>query len=112
MELINGMQEIKLHNAEKQKRWGWEYVQARLFKVSMKGLVLEQTQTIGSNFINELKNIFILFISAKLVIDGKITLGEMMAISSIVGSLNGPVAQLIGFVRELQDAKISLARPL
>ncbi|OOB82282.1 peptidase domain-containing ABC transporter [Flavobacterium columnare] len=110
MELINGMQEIKLHNAEKQKRWGWEYVQARLFKVSMKGLVLEQTQTIGSNFINELKNILILFISAKLVIDGKITLGEMMAISSIVGSLNGPVAQLIGFVRELQDAKISLAR--
>ena len=110
MELINGMQEIKLHNAEKQKRWGWEYVQARLFRVSMKGLILEQTQTIGSSVINELKNILIVFISAKLVIDGQITLGMMMAISSIVGSLNGPIAQLIGFARELQDAKIALAR--
>jgi ATP-binding cassette subfamily B protein len=110
IELINGMQEIKLHNAEKQKRWGWEYVQARLFKVSMKGLVLEQTQTIGSNFINELKNIIIIFLSAKLVIDGEITLGMMMAISSIVGSLNGPIVQLITFIREVQDAKISLAR--
>lgn len=110
MELINGMQEIKLHNAEKQKRWGWEYVQARLFRVSIKALVLEQTQTIGSSVINELKNIFIIFLSAKLVIDGQITLGMMMAISSIVGSLNGPVVQLIGFVREVQDAKISLAR--
>ncbi len=110
MELINGMQEIKLHNAEKQKRWGWEYVQARLFRVSIKGLVLEQTQTIGSSVINELKNIFIIFLSAKLVIDGSITLGMMLAISSIVGSLNGPIAQLIGFVREVQDAKISLAR--
>ena len=110
MELINGMQEIKLHNAEKQKRWGWEYVQARLFRVSIKGLVLEQTQTIGSSVINELKNIFIIFLSAKLVIDGSITLGMMMAISSIVGSLNGPIIQLIDFVRELQDAKISLAR--
>ena len=110
MELINGMQEIKLHNAEKQKRWGWEHVQARLFKVSMKGLVLEQTQTIGSSVINELKNILITFISAKLVIDGEITLGMMMAITSIVGTLNGPVAQLIGFVREVQDAKISLSR--
>nr|WP_314898114.1 peptidase domain-containing ABC transporter [uncultured Flavobacterium sp.] len=110
IELINGMQEIKLHNAEKQKRWGWEYVQARLFKVSMKGLVLEQTQTIGSNFINELKNIIIIFLSAKLVIDGEITLGMMMAISSIVGSLNGPIVQLISFIREVQDAKISLAR--
>lgn len=110
IELINGMQEIKLHNAEKQKRWGWEYIQARLFKVSMKGLVLEQTQSIGSNFINELKNIIIVFLSAKLVIDGQITLGMMMAISSIVGNLNGPVLQLIGFIREVQDAKISLAR--
>lgn len=110
IELINGMQEIKLHNAEKQKRWKWEYIQARLFKVSMKSLVLEQTQTIGSNFINELKNIIIVFLSAKLVIDGQITLGMMMAISSIVGNLNGPVFQLIGFIREVQDAKISLAR--
>lgn len=110
IELINGMQEIKLHNAEKQKRWGWEYLQARLFKVSMKGLVLEQTQSIGSNFINELKNIIIIFLSAKLVIDGQITLGMMLAISSIVGGLNGPVTQLISFIREVQDAKISLAR--
>ncbi|MFV8377084.1 peptidase domain-containing ABC transporter [Flavobacterium sp. LB1P62] len=110
MELINGMQEIKLHNAEKQKRWGWEYAQARLFKVSMKGLVLEQIQTVGSNFINELKNIIIIFLSAKLVIDGEITLGMMLAISSIVGSLNGPIVQLITFIREVQDAKISLAR--
>ncbi|MDQ8011927.1 MAG: peptidase domain-containing ABC transporter [Flavobacterium nitrogenifigens] len=110
MELINGMQEIKLHNAEKEKRWGWEYVQARLFRVSIKGLVLEQSQTIGSSVINELKNIFITFLSAKLVIDGSITLGMMLAINSIVGSLNGPITQLIQFVRELQDAKISLAR--
>ncbi|MFB9078355.1 peptidase domain-containing ABC transporter [Flavobacterium procerum] len=110
MELINGMQEIKLHNAEKQKRWGWEYVQARLFRVSIKGLILEQTQTTGSSVINELKNIFIIFLSAKLVIDGSITFGMMLAVSSIVGSLNGPISQLIDFVRELQDAKISLAR--
>ncbi|MEO8515442.1 MAG: peptidase domain-containing ABC transporter [Flavobacterium sp.] len=110
MELINGMQEIKLHNAEKQKRWSWEYVQARLFRVSIKGLVLEQTQTTGSSVINELKNIFIIVLSAKLAIDGSITLGTMLAISSIVGGLNGPITQLINFVRELQDAKISLAR--
>lgn len=110
IELINGMQEIKLHNAEKQKRWGWEYIQARLFKVSMKSLVLEQSQNIGSAFINELKNIIIIFLSAKLVIDGQITLGMMMAISGIVGSLNAPVLNLIDFIREAQDAKISLSR--
>src|SRR5690606_9568524 len=48
IELSNGMQEIKLHNAEKQKRWGWEFLQARLFKVSIAGLALEQYQSVGS----------------------------------------------------------------
>ena len=110
IELINGMQEIKLHNAEKKKRWAWEFVQARLFKVSVEGLVLEQYQSVGSGFINELKNILITILSAKLVIDGEITLGMMLAISYIVGQLNSPIAQLINFVRELQDAKISLDR--
>lgn len=110
MELINGMQEIKLHNAEKQKRWSWEFVQARLFKISIKSLSLEQTQNVGSNFINEVKNIFMTFFSAKLVIDGEITLGMMLAISYIIGQLNSPIQQIIGFVYSAQDAKIALER--
>lgn len=110
IELINGMQEIKLHNAEKQKRWSWEHLQARLFNISVEGLALEQYQSVGSSFINELKNILITVLSAKLVIDGDITLGMMLAISYIVGQLNSPISQLINFMRELQDAKISLDR--
>ena len=110
IELINGMQEIKLHNAEKQKRWGWEFLQARLFILSIKGLSLEQYQSVGSSFINELKNILITVLSAKLVIDGEITLGMMLAISYIVGQLNSPISQLITFIQQVQDARISLDR--
>lgn len=110
IELINGMQTIKLHNAEKKKRWGWEFLQVRLFKISVEGLMLEQYQSVGSGFINELKNILITVLSAKLVIEGDITLGMMMSVSYIVGQLNAPVSQLVNFMRELQDAKISLER--
>ncbi len=110
IELINGMQEIKLHNAEKQKRWQWEHIQARLFNVSIKNLALEQYQSVGSSLINELKNIIITVISAKLVVEGSITLGMMLAISYIVGQLNSPIQQFINFVRQIQDAKISLER--
>lgn len=110
IELINGMQEIKLHNAEKKKRWAWEHLQARLFKLSIKSLALEQYQSIGSSFINELKNILISVLSATLVIKGELTLGMMMAISYIVGQLNSPITQLINFIKEVQDAKISLDR--
>ncbi|MBQ0734117.1 peptidase domain-containing ABC transporter [Aquimarina celericrescens] len=110
IELVNGMQEIKLHNAEKRKRWNWEFVQAKLFRISIENLALEQYQNVGSSFINELKNIFITVFSAKLVIDGDITLGMMLAITAIVGQLNAPITQLINFLRELQDAQISLER--
>ncbi|TYP72220.1 peptidase domain-containing ABC transporter [Aquimarina intermedia] len=110
IELVNGMQEIKLHNAEKRKRWNWEFVQAKLFKISVENLALEQYQSVGSAFINELKNILITVFSAKLVIDGEITLGMMLAITSIVGQLNAPITQFINFLRELQDAQISLER--
>ncbi|EGV42827.1 peptidase domain-containing ABC transporter [Bizionia argentinensis JUB59] len=110
IELINGMQEIKLHNAERRMRWNWEYVQASLFKIATKSLALEQTQSVGSNFINQIKNMFITILSAMLVIEGDITLGMMMAISYIVGQLNGPIIQLISFMKDLQDAQISLDR--
>ncbi|MEO1213662.1 MAG: peptidase domain-containing ABC transporter [Bacteroidota bacterium] len=110
IELINGMQEIKLHNAERQMRWNWEYVQAKLFKIATKNLALEQTQSVGSNLINELKNMLITILSASLVVEGNISLGMMMAISYMVGQLNGPIVQLISFLRQLQDAKIAVER--
>ncbi len=110
IELINGMQEIKLHNAEKQFRWEWERLQARLFKIYIERLSLSQYQDVGSGFINEFKNIIITVISAKLVIDGDITLGMLLAISYIVGQLNSPIAELVVFIRDAQDAKISLQR--
>ncbi|MCW3103395.1 MAG: transporter, ATP-binding protein [Bacteroidetes bacterium] len=110
MELITGMQEIKLHNAERQKRWQWENIQVRLFKINIKGLSLEQTQDAGSNLINELKNIFITFLAAKLVIGGQITLGMMLSISYIIGQLNSPIMQLVSFTQSLQDARLSLER--
>ncbi len=110
IELINGMQEIKMHNAEKQKRWSWEFVQARLFDVSLQSLSLEQTQEVGSSVINELKNIFITFTSALLVIEGNFTLGMMLAVQYIIGQLNSPIMQLVGFIRAYQDASISLER--
>lgn len=110
IQLITGMQEIKLHNSEKQKRWEWERIQAKLFKVSIKSLSLNQYQEAGSTFINEVKNIFISFIAAKAVIDGDITLGMMLAIQYIIGQLNAPIVQLISFIHSSQDAKISLER--
>ncbi|CAI8746798.1 peptidase domain-containing ABC transporter [Chryseobacterium sp. IT-36CA2] len=110
IELINGMQEIKMHNAEKQKRWDWEFLQIKLFKIQIKSLSLEQWQSVGGNFINQMKDILVSFLSAKLVLSGNLTLGMMLSVQYIIGQLNSPLFQLVEFIRQTQDAKISLER--
>lgn len=110
IQLITGMQDIKLNNCEKQKRWKWERIQVKLFKISIKGLALQQYQQIGSIFFNQVTNILITYIAARAVVEGKMTLGMMMAVTYIIGQLNSPIEQFIEFARSFQDAKISLER--
>jgi len=110
IQLITGMQEIKLNNCEKQKRWDWEKIQARLFKVNIKGLALNQYQQAGAVFFNQTKNILIIFIAAEAVVRGDMTLGMLVAVQYIIGQLNSPIDQMITFFRSAQDAKISLER--
>jgi len=110
VQLVTGMQEIKLNGCEKQKRWEWERIQIKLFKVSLKGMMLNQNQQIGATLINQAKDIFISYLSARAVISGEMTLGMMMSVQYIIGQLNAPIQQFIGFTQAAQDARISLER--
>ncbi|WP_142528863.1 peptidase domain-containing ABC transporter [Pedobacter westerhofensis] len=110
VELVGAIQEIKLNNSEKQKRWVWETIQARLFKFKVRSLALSQYQQAGSMAINQLKSIIITFMSAKAVIDGDLSLGGMVAIQYIVGMVSNPIEHILSFVQSYQDAKISLER--
>lgn len=109
-QFITTMQEIKLQDCERRRRWEWEDVQADLFGVQMKSLKMQQSQEAGSIFINEAKNIIITVVAATAVINGHITLGAMLAVQYIVGQLNSPVEQLMSFIYSIQDVKISLER--
>jgi ATP-binding cassette subfamily B protein len=109
-QLITGMQEIKLNNCETEKRWQWERIQVKLFKISIKGLALEQYQQLGTAFFSQTTNILVSFLAARAVVGGDMTLGMMMSLTYIVGQLASPVEQFIGFARAFQDAKISLER--
>ena len=109
-QLITGMQEIKLNNCETEKRWQWERIQVKLFKISIKGLAVEQYQQVGTAFFSQTTNILISFLAAREVVSGNMTLGMMMSLTYIVGQLSSPIDQFIGFARAFQDAKISLER--
>ena len=109
-EMINGIQEIKLNSFENYKRKRWEQIQLKLFNINLRILRLDQLQLTGFDFINQLKNILVTFISAREVILGNITLGTMLSISYIIGQMNAPIGQLISFFRTFQDAKVSMER--
>ncbi|MCE5347987.1 MAG: peptidase domain-containing ABC transporter [Bacteroidales bacterium] len=108
--IVNGMQEIKLTQSELSMRWDWENLQATLFGLKVKGLSIIQYQSAGATFINEVTNILITVVSATAVLSGNMTLGMMLAVQFIIGQLNVPVSQIIGFFRTSQDAKMSLDR--
>lgn len=110
IQLISGMQEIKLNACEQQKRWEWESIQRNIYRLSTKSLKLSQYQQSGGFLINQVKNLVITALVATLVVKGKITLGMMLSIQYIVGMLNSPVDQLINFFRQYQDAKLSVTR--
>jgi ATP-binding cassette subfamily B protein len=110
VQIVTGMQEIKLNNCEKQQRWKWERIQVALFKISVKGLALGQYQQLGSVFFTQITSLLISYLSARAVIEGGMTLGMMMSVSYIIGQLSSPISQVIGFVQSAQDAKISLER--
>ena len=108
--IINGMQEIKLTQSELSTRWDWENLQAKLFRLRVKGLGIVQYQSAGGIFINEVTNILITITAATAVLHSNMTLGMMLAVQFIIGQLNVPVSQIIGFFRMAQDAKMSLDR--
>lgn len=110
IQLIQGMQEIKLNNCEKQKRWEWERIQIKLFKIGVKGLTIGQIQQTGSVFFTQSTSIIMSFIAAKAVVDGNMTLGMMMSLTYIIGQVSAPIGEIIGFAQSYQDAKISLER--
>lgn len=110
VELVNGVQEIKLQGLERSKRWEWEDISVKRFRVSSRALALKQVQRIGSTLLGQMRNVLITYLAARAVLNGEMTLGMMLATQYIVGQLSAPVSNLIEFMHEAQDAKLSLER--
>jgi ATP-binding cassette subfamily B protein len=110
VETISGIQDVKINNYEQAKRWKWEAIQARLFKVNLRMLGINNIQNLGASFIDSVKNLLITFFCARAVIAGDITFGVMISTQFIIGLLNGPVQQLISFMVSFQFAQISFMR--
>lgn len=109
-EILRGIQEIKINQFEEKKRYEWEKVRLKMFKINQQFLKVNLIQNSGFNFFNQLKNILVTIICAFLVIEDKLSLGMMLSISYIIGQMNSPVNQIISFIKIYQDANLSFDR--
>jgi ATP-binding cassette subfamily B protein len=110
IQLVNGIQEVKVNGSERKHIRGWEKVRVLYYKTSVSSLKLAQYQSVGGNIINEVKNILITVTGALLVMEGKLTLGALLAIQYIIGQVNAPLLGLVNFFRSIQDAQLSMNR--
>ncbi|THU40346.1 peptidase domain-containing ABC transporter [Niastella caeni] len=109
-DLIGGMTEIKLNNAQHDKIIKWSEMQQKLYGFKLSSLKLTGLQQYGVSTINQLKSLFITFLCSYWVINEQISFGVMLSIGYIVGQLAVPVQDLMLFFQDLQDAKTSFER--
>lgn len=110
VETISSIQDIKLYNYERVRRWKWEGIQTRLYHINKNIMTVGNIQNFGAGLIENVKNMVITFFCATAVIKGDISFGVMISTQFILGMLNGPLAQFINFVVSAQYAKLSFMR--
>lgn len=110
VETVAAIQDIKIYNYERTRRWKWESIQAGLYHVNKRVMIITNMQNLGAQFIESVKNMGVTFFCATAVIHGDITYGVMISTQFIIGMLNGPLIQLINFIVSAQYAKISFLR--
>jgi ATP-binding cassette subfamily B protein len=109
-DLIRGIRDIKLANAEQTQRWAWERSEARLYTVGRSYSLSDELSIQIPFSLGELRNILVIYFAAVAVIEGNMSIGVMVATLFILTQLNGPIRQLIEFFLGLQEARLGMER--
>lgn len=110
IEFLAGMQEIKLNNAEQQRRWQWEAAQHAIGKVQVKSQMLSHFQGSGGLAINEIKNLVLTLLVAQAVINAEMSIGTMVAVQYVIGQLSWPLNQIATLIGQSHEAALSYQR--
>lgn len=109
-DIMSGMADIKINNAQKYQLENWEGNQTQINKLQFHQLKLNYKQNVGRLSLNQLQNIVILGGACIIAVTSELSLGTLMSISYVLGNLTGPINQLHDFGSQIQLAKISSNR--
>jgi len=110
IESLKGVETIKILAAEEKSLEKLEVEYINNLRINFKEGVLSNVQGSVSSVVSTVGNLILMYIGATMVIDGKITLGSLMAFTSLTGYFMDPIGRLIGLQLQIQEAGISLKR--
>lgn len=110
IQFVEGIQEIKLNNCQDYRLSKWDSIQQKMMRLQLKNLKINQLQQLGGSFIIKSSDLLIIYLCAVAVIDGYMTLGAMLAIQYILGSVRIPIDHFGHYIQELQEVRNSWDR--
>lgn len=110
VEVLGGMQTVKAQNLELRSRWQWQDRYARYISSGFKTVSTHTTASNVSNFLNKLSSMLVLWVGAYLVLQGSLTLGQLIAFRIIAGYVTSPLLRLVQLWQNFQETALSLER--
>ena len=110
VEILSGIQTVKAQNIELRSRWQWQERYARYVSAGFKNVLTSTTASSLSNFLNKLSGLLLLWVGAYLVLQGKLTLGQLIAFRIIAGYTTSPLLRLVQLWQNFQETALSLER--
>ncbi|MBD2776837.1 peptidase domain-containing ABC transporter [Iningainema tapete] len=110
VETITGIHSVKAHTAEPVARHRWEGLFARFIRTGFKASTTSNISSNIGDFLTNFSSLLILWFGAKLVIDQKLTVGQLVAFQMLSGRVTGPLLRLVQLWQNLQQVLLSVDR--
>jgi HlyB family type I secretion system ABC transporter len=110
VEVISGIQTVKAQNVELRSRWKWQERYTQYVMAGFKTVITFTTANSATTFLNQISSLLVLWVGAYLVLDGKLTLGQLIAFRIISGYVTSPLLRLTQLWQNFQETALSLER--
>ncbi|AFZ35484.1 cyclic nucleotide-regulated ABC bacteriocin/lantibiotic exporter [Stanieria cyanosphaera PCC 7437] len=110
VEVLTGIQTVKAQNIELRSRWQWQERYARYISTGFKTVITSTLASSASSFLNNLSRVLIIGVGAYLVLEQKLTLGQLIAFRIIAGYVTSPIMRLAQLWQNFQETALSLER--
>ncbi|MEC4817081.1 MAG: peptidase domain-containing ABC transporter [Scytonema sp. PMC 1069.18] len=110
VEVMSGIQTVKAQNIELRSRWQWQEHYANYVSAGFKTVVTSTGASVTSNFLNQVSGLLVIWVGAALVLQGQLSLGQLIAFRIIAGYVTAPLLRLTQLWQNFQETALSLER--